>query len=175
MRYEAIRELKPEAFKRLTGVKPQVFDDMVAVLREADGRKKKAGRRGKLCLEDQLLLALSYWREYRTQFHIAASYGIHESTANRIITKVEDALITSGKVSLPKRREVAETEWTVVLVDVTETPIERPQKSKVPQAQRQGSDITIAARKGVIRHYGHSPALVGLVPEKPSLSRRKQL
>lgn len=142
MRYEAIKALKPEAFKRLTGVRPQVFGDMVAVLHEAEGRKRKAGRASKLCLEDQLLLALSYWREYRTQFHIAASYGVHESTANRIIIKVEDTLMASGKFSLPKRREVEETEWTVVLVDVTETPIERPKKS---------NDITTAVRKDVPR------------------------
>ncbi len=142
MRYEAIRELKPEAFKRLTGVKPRVFSDMVAVLGEAKRNKKKAGRTSKLCLEDQLLLALSYWREYRTQFHIAASYGVHESTANRIITKVEDVLMASGKFSLPKRRDVAETEWTVVLVDVTETPIERPKKS---------SETTTVERKDVTR------------------------
>lgn len=128
MRYEEVKELKPAAFKRLTGVKPQVFGEMLGVLRETEGRKKKAGRSSKLGLEDKLLLALSYWREYRTQFHLAASYGVHESTANRIITRVEDALITSGKFSLPKRREVEEAEWTVVLVDVTETPIEKPKK-----------------------------------------------
>ena len=130
MRYEEVKGLTPEAFKRLTGVKPQVFSDMLRVLREAEKRKKKAGRSSKLSLEDKLLLALSYWREYRTQFHIAASYGLHESTANRIITKIEDVLITSGKFSLPKRREVEETEWTVVLVDVTETPIEKPKKRR---------------------------------------------
>ena len=77
MRYEKTRTLKPEAFKRLTGVRPQVFAEMVVVLSEAEGRKKKAGRTSKLCLEDKLLPAMSYWREYRTQFHIAASYGVH--------------------------------------------------------------------------------------------------
>ena len=56
--------------------------------------------------------------------------SLHESTANRIITRVEDVLIASGKFSLPKRREVEETQWTVVLVDVTETPIEKPKKRK---------------------------------------------
>lgn len=130
MSYEAIRGLSPAAFKRLTGVKPEVFTSMVGVLEEAESKKKKAGRSSKLCLEDKLLLALSYWREYRTQFHIAASYGVHEATANRIITRVEELLIASGKFSLPKRREVEESDWTVVLVDVTETPIERPQKNK---------------------------------------------
>lgn len=142
MRYDEVKGLAPEAFKRLTGVKPAVFNEMQAVLREAEGQKKKAGRSSKLSLEDRLLLALSYWREYRTQFHIAASYGIHESTANRIITRVEDVLIASGKFSLPKRREVEETEWTVVLVDVTETPIEKPKKS---------SGTTIAVKSGATR------------------------
>ena len=130
MRYEEVKTLVAEAFKRLTGVKPAVFERMLGVLREAEEQKKKAGRSSKLSLEDRLLLALSYWREYRTQFHIAADYGLHESTANRIITKVEDVLIASGKFSLPKRREVEETEWTVVLVDVTETPIEKPKKTE---------------------------------------------
>ncbi len=138
MRYNAVKELSPEAFKRLTGVKPEVFEKMVGVLGEAETTKKKAGRPSKLGLEDKLLLTMSYWREYRTQFHIAASYGVHESSANRIITHVEDVLIKSDKFSLPKRREVSESEWTVVLVDATETPIERPKKNK---------SITIAGRK----------------------------
>ena len=72
---------------------------------------------------------MSYWREYRTQFHIAASYGVHESTANRIITQVENVLIKSRAFSLPKRREVSNSDWTVVLIDATETPIERPKKN----------------------------------------------
>ncbi|MEQ1231050.1 transposase family protein, partial [Acinetobacter junii] len=36
------------------------------------------------------LMTLSYWREYRTLFHVAMSYGIHESTASRIIHKIEN-------------------------------------------------------------------------------------
>lgn len=142
MRYEEIKALAPAAFKRLTGVKPQVFSDMLSVLQASERCKKKAGRRSKLSLQDKLLLTLSYWREYRTQFHIAASYGVHESTANRIILHVEDVLIASGKFSLPKRREVEETEWTVVLVDATETPIEKPKKSR---------STTTAVKSGVIR------------------------
>ncbi len=75
MRYEAVKDLNAEGFKRLTGVQPDVFGQMAGVLREAETRKKKAGRPSKLAVEDKLLLAMSYWREYRTQFHIAASYG----------------------------------------------------------------------------------------------------
>lgn len=138
MRYEAIKDLNAEAFKRLTGVKPLVFGQMVEVLREAETKKKRTGRPSKLGVEDKLLLTLSYWREYRTQFHLAVSYGVHESSANRIITRVENVLIKSKAFSLPKRREVGEGEWTVVLVDATETPVERPKKN---------SGATIVARK----------------------------
>ena len=138
MRYEAVKNPNAEGFKRLTGVKPEVFGQMVRVLKEDETKKRKAGRPSKLPLEDKLLLAMSYWREYRTQFHIAASYSLHESTANRIITQVENTLIRSGAFSLPKRREVSETDWTVVLIDATETPVERPKKNSGP---------TIVARK----------------------------
>ena len=76
MGYEEVKELKPEAFKRLTGVKPEVFNEMLAVLCKAE-TAKKAGRSSKLTPADKLLMVMSYWREYRTQFHIAASYGVH--------------------------------------------------------------------------------------------------
>lgn len=142
MTYETLKELSAEAFKRYSGVKPQTFEAMIKVLQEAERDKKKPGRSPALCLEDQLLLALSYWREYRTQFHIAASYGIHESTANRIINKVEDILCASGRFALPKKQapQASEHELVVVVVDSTETPIERPKKSSV---------TSTAARKSV--------------------------
>ena len=83
MRYEEVGGLTPERFRRLTGVKPGVFEEMLNVLKEAEKRKKKAGRTSKLSMEDKLLLALSYWREYRTQFHIAASYGYNGQSPPR--------------------------------------------------------------------------------------------
>jgi len=37
-------------------------------------RRGRRGGQAKLTVEDQLLLVLEYWREYRTQFHIATSW-----------------------------------------------------------------------------------------------------
>ena len=55
---------------------------MLEILREADAKKKaKGGRKSKLSIEDQLLMALEYIREYRTYFHIATNDGISESVA----------------------------------------------------------------------------------------------
>lgn len=117
---------------------------MLEVLEQAEEQKKKAGGPSKLGLAEQLLLTLTYWREYRTQFHVALSYGVHETTATRIIGKVEDALMASGRFSLPKRQPLgaAEHEWVVILVDSTETPIERPKKS---------SAASIAAKRSATR------------------------
>ena len=87
------------------------------------------------------ILALTYWREYRTLYYISMDFGIHELSASRIIRKIEDILIDSGKFELPKKLPSHVDEninWTVVIVDATETPIERPKKTKA---------TTIAVRK----------------------------
>ena len=132
MRHEEVKALPPGEFKRLTGVKRETFEQMLAVLRQSERQKKRAGRPSKLSLADQLLLTLMYWREYRTQFHIAKSYGIHEANAKRIIRKVEGALAASGTFKLPGKRAVRPpegVELSFVVIDATETPVERPKKS----------------------------------------------
>jgi transposase len=94
--------------------------------------KQKTGRPGKLSLEDQLLMTLEYLREYRTYFHIGQSWGVNESTAYRIIRRIEDTLIASRAFTLPgkKKLQAAQSQLEVIVVDVTETPIERPKKNK---------------------------------------------
>ncbi|WAI88443.1 hypothetical protein SC65A3_01911 [Psychrobacter sp. SC65A.3] len=47
-------------------------------------------------LEAQIPLTLIYWHEYRTLYYIAIDFGIYESSASRIVRKVEDILIKSG-------------------------------------------------------------------------------
>lgn len=90
MTYEPIKNLKEDEFKRLCGVKPSLFQEMVAVLEPELPKPKQRGGQPKLTIEDQLLIALEYWREYRTYFHIAQSWGVHESTVCRIVHRVED-------------------------------------------------------------------------------------
>ena len=67
---------------------------MLDILREADAKKKaKGGRKSKLSIEDQLVMALEYIREYRTYFHIATNYGISQSVAYQIIRCIEYTLV----------------------------------------------------------------------------------
>ena len=77
-------------------------------------------------------MALEYMREYRTYFHISQSYGVSESTAYKTIKWVEDTLIKHPAFSLPDRKALLKSDmgYEVVLVDVTETPVERPKKNR---------------------------------------------
>jgi len=93
MRYADIQNSVPAKFKRLTGVSPQTFEQMLDVLKRS---WRDFGRPPKLAREDQLLLALSYWREYRSLAHIAATYQVSEPTVSRTIRRVEDTLRQSG-------------------------------------------------------------------------------
>jgi hypothetical protein len=144
-KYERLLVLSNTQFRRLTGVKRQTFEKMVAILRSAHAQKKKrGGRPNKLSVEDMLLMTLEYLREYRTYFHIGQSYGLSESNAYQTIKWVEDALIQDGAFSLPGKRALlkSDVEYEVVLIDVAETPVERPKKD---------SENGIPVRKSAIR------------------------
>lgn len=132
MTYEQVKDLKSGDFKRLCGVRPETFAQMIEVVRTQIKPKRKTGRPGKLSLEDQLLMTLEYWREYRTYFHIGQSWGVNESTAYRIVKKIEDMLVNSRAFTLPGKKKLQKSDYKleVVVVDVTETPIERPKKTK---------------------------------------------
>jgi len=112
-------------------VHAETFNQMVIVMQQAK-QQLKPGRPSKLSLEDQVLITLEYLREYRTYFHIAQTWGVYESTAYRIIRTVEDTVIRSRKFSLPGKKKLQEPEHTIelVVVDVTESPIQRPQKNR---------------------------------------------
>ncbi|KJV53587.1 DDE superendonuclease family protein [Orientia tsutsugamushi str. Gilliam] len=99
MKFDQIKELKDEKFRRLTGVRKGIFSKMVDILSKADGLKKsKGGRKNKLNLEEQLLMALEYLREYHTYFHIGQNYGISESSAYKAVKWVEDTIVKTPKL-----------------------------------------------------------------------------
>ena len=72
MKFETVKELDEEKFRRLTGVKRTTFNKMVGILeKDITSRATKKGRKKKLSVENMLLMALEYIREYRTYFHIS--------------------------------------------------------------------------------------------------------
>ena len=141
MKYEQAKILKDKDFKRFCGVRKETFLLMCGVVKEVFGQETR-GRKSGLAVEDQVLLTLGYWREYRTIFHLGQDYGLHESNVSRIIQKVEHILIKSGKFSLPgKRRLLEESQLNYTIIDVTEMAIERPKKNKdaITQEKRSGT------------------------------------
>ena len=144
MRFEQIKCEAQEEFRRLTGIKRTTFDIMVTILREAEALlKNQGGKPNKLTIEERLFMTLEYLREYRTYFHISRSYGISESACYRNIRWVEDSLIKDSAFSLPGRKALLKSnvKYELVLIDATETPIERPKKNKSAIIPAKRSDI----------------------------------
>ena len=143
MEYKKIKGLSAERFRRLTGVKPAVFLQMVDVLQQDENARRLRGgfKKRLLSVEDRLLLMLEYWREYRTHFHMAQSRGISESQVWKIIRRCEDVLIKSGKFALPGRKALRQSDmsYEVILIDATESPVERPKKSSAGGIQERKS------------------------------------
>lgn len=143
MKYEGIKGLEEEKFRRLTGVKRSTFEKMIEVLNAEDKSKQgKGGRKPKLIIEDRLLMALEYIREYRTYFHVSQSYGVSESTCYETIKWIENTLIKHPDFALPGRKALlkSDMEYELVLIDATETPIERPKKDKSTITQGRKND-----------------------------------
>ncbi len=133
MKFKQIKEELADNFRRLTGVKRSTFDVMIGILREAEkSLKAQGGKPNKLSIEDRLLMTLEYLREYRTYFHISRSFGISESACYRNICWVENILIKDGKFSLPGKKALlkSDAEYEVVVINATESPIERTKKNK---------------------------------------------
>lgn len=128
--WERLKRLKTKEFKRLVGVKPKTFEEMVEVVRPLTDKTGQRGRSFKLSAEDMVLLTLEYLRDYPTYLRLGSDWGVHESSACRISGRVEEVLIRSGKFKLPGKKHLkSETSFEVVLVDVTESPVERPKKT----------------------------------------------
>lgn len=138
MEIQGVAGMQDSTFRRLTGVRKRTLTEMVAVLEQAEAvGKARGGKPNRLGVATQLLMTLEYWREYRTHLHIGQSYGVSKSTAYRNIRWCEDVLITSGAFTLPGKKALRRSDRTyeVVLIDATETPVQRPKKSSVGTTQ----------------------------------------
>ena len=149
MRWQTVKKLTPNQFKRLVGVQPETFKKMVSEAKRinAEQPKKKVGKkRGpkeKINWYDKTLMMLMYYREYRTFAHIGASYNISEAQCWRIVTTMEQWLIKSELFHLPGKKKLTESdvELEVVIVDVSEHPIERPKKNNESIIQEKRKNI----------------------------------
>jgi len=132
---------KEHTFKRMFGVKPETFNQMRKILeKEYEKIHKKGGSPPKLSVENKLFATLKYLREYRTMEHIGGDYGVSKSTICESIQWVENTLKKYGTFKLPGKKLLKEAPGALefIVIDVTESPINRPKKTKksIIQAKR---------------------------------------
>ena len=135
MKFEQLKQVSDEKFRRITGVKRVTFNKMVEVLQCFFEEQKRAakfpgGRPPKLSVENRILMMLEYLREYRTYAHIGISYGLSETRTFENIRLIENVLIKSKEFTLPGKKALlkSDIEYEVILIDASETTIQRPKK-----------------------------------------------
>lgn len=135
IKFRKVNKLSETDFRRVVGVKRGTFQEMVKVVkRHYRKMKSKGGTNKSMSANDETLMMLEYYREYRTFKHLGVDYEVSESTAHYIVTKIEKILIVEPQFHLEKlkhiepQKDVENIEVTVV--DVTESQCERPKKSK---------------------------------------------
>ena len=141
MNWEKVSKLEGKQFRRYTGIYRKVYMEMLDCIKQIKTSKRKHPTKGvssSMSIEEQLLMVIMYWREYRDQYHLAIDYGISQSTVSRIICDIENLLIKSGQFSIPGRKSLSspDSSFEIVIADVTETPTQRPKKTET-KIQRQ--------------------------------------
>jgi hypothetical protein len=130
-RVESKLRLSDETFKRHVGTSKKVFHTMLGILHDAyEKEHARGGSPPKICVGDRLLIALQYYREYRTMEHIGADFGCSKCTVFRAIRWVETTLAADKRFQLRDKQLLQKKSPKTIAVDVTEHPIVRPKKPR---------------------------------------------
>jgi hypothetical protein len=153
----------PKAFRRLTGITPTAFDNLLAQLtplhqaaaarrKARPGRKRKpgGGRKHALDLADRLLMLLIYYRTYISHAFLGFLFGLDDSAVGRDINPLQPLL--AGNFRIPERRiELAEDEIRELFSDATERPTRRPARGQREFYSGKKKRHTIKAQVVVVR------------------------
>lgn len=136
MKYEELKGLNDTKFKRLIGVKREVFEFQVAILEDALKEKhRRGGRLPKLSVEDILLLMYGYYRDYTTFLKLGMYFGFDESNAYRWTVWSESVLNSYMTEDFDITKLNKNKEY---LVDVTECVVERPNVQEIQREYYSG-------------------------------------
>ena len=113
MYWSDIKNISEPLFVRATGVNYNIFNTMVECVKTELSTRKYPGRPPTLIVEDQILLTLMYYREYRTLFMIGQTYQISESTTSKTISRIEEILIKYPQFNLLKCGKLKDTQPTL--------------------------------------------------------------
>ena len=129
LKYEELKGLNDTKFKRLIGVKREIFEFQTAILEDALKEKhRQGGRRPKLAVEDILLLMYGYLRDYTTFLKLGMYFCLDESNAYRWTIWAESVLSSYMAEDFDLTKLDKSKEY---IVDVTECTVERPKVQEI--------------------------------------------
>jgi hypothetical protein len=125
--------IKKDNFHRLTGVKADVFVEMVRKLtpfwEKRLLKKKLSGRPfGVGGLEDHLLVLLIIYRCHITQDFLGLIFGVNKTCICRTLQRIEP--IAKKILGVKRSIKVTKSEAEALLIDATEQAVERPKKGQ---------------------------------------------
>jgi hypothetical protein len=134
IRFKNIKNYSASLFLRDVGIPLEKFIEILEKVEsyiESEKQRNPLKRRGTkskngLQSADKLLLAFYYMRHYETFIKLGQQFGISESYANKIYHQMLNILIKVLKMPNPKK--LLNPETGTVVIDVSEQPIERPEK-----------------------------------------------
>lgn len=131
--FNASNLLHKRQFRYLTGVTPNIFQQMARRLRPSWDRlcrrKNRSGRPwGVGGLEDHLLVMLILYRCHITQDFLALLYGVDKATICRALRRIEP--MAKRALGVKRSIHVTEEEAQALLIDATEQTVERPQRGQ---------------------------------------------
>lgn len=130
--YKKIKIQKADKFKRLVGISHKNFCHIVERIKSNHANRKSLRKRGKnkskISWEDRVLLVFYYLRHYPTFENLGYIFDISESYCHKIYTKMVAMLMKILK--LPSRKELLDDKYKILIIDVSEQPIERPKKKQ---------------------------------------------
>jgi hypothetical protein len=126
--YKKLLQQSDKSFLRVIGLKKYQFEFLLELFLEyVDNNWDKRGCKGGFSLADKLLLTFRYLRSYPTFLELGVEFGISESYANKIFTKVSESLVKILK--LPNLNSLKDIDLGDVLIDVSEQETQRPKKN----------------------------------------------
>jgi hypothetical protein len=160
-RYDNLRRYST-VFLKMTGLRLNEFasllDDMLPRLAEAEQRRLRreirqravgGGRHADLAPRDQILMAVIWLRQYPTNEVLGFLFGVSDSTASRILSRLVPLLEASGKDTMrmpdPGRKHrkeldalLKETPELAVIIDTFEQRVQRCKDRKDADAHYSG-------------------------------------
>jgi hypothetical protein len=160
-RFDNLRRY-PTVFLKMTGLRLNEFasllDDMLPRFAQAEQarlerptrqRAKGGGRHADLAPRDQILLAITWLRQYPTNEVLGFLFGVSDSTVSRILSRLVPLLEASGKDTMrmpdPGRKHrkelpqlLKETPELAVIIDTFEQRVQRCKNRKDADAHCSG-------------------------------------